>query len=212
MKILNHLIINKSGISFVDKHGNRLLFDKATRKIFNRFYSYIFDFQLYILHLFSDVVPFWSVRRSVFRSMGMKIRNSTLHMGIRVYNPKGVSIGEDTIIGFRSVLDGRDSLKIGNHVDIASEVMIYNSEHNIHSDKFEAINAPVTIEDYVFIGPRAIILPGVTLHKGAVVAAGAIVTKDVDENTIVAGVPAKPIGTRKSTDHKYILGRAQLFQ
>lgn len=212
MKILNNLLIDKNGVSFVDKHGNSLSISRATKKILDRFKSYIFDFELFVVHFVSDFVPFWSVRRSFFRSMGMKIQNSTIHMGVRTYNPRGISIGKDTIIGFRSTLDGRDALKIGNHVDIASEVMIYNSEHNIHSDNFEAIDAPVTIEDYVFIGPRAIILPGVTLHKGAVVAAGAIVTKDVEENTIVAGIPAKPIGVRKSSNHKYVLGRAQLFQ
>jgi acetyltransferase-like isoleucine patch superfamily enzyme len=54
----------------------------------------------------------------------------------------------------------------------------------------------VLIEDYVFIGTRAMILPGVILGKGCAVAAGAIVTKSVVPFTIVAGVPAKPIGHR----------------
>jgi maltose O-acetyltransferase len=90
--------------------------------------------------------------------------------------------------------------------------MIYNSEHNIHSEDFEAIEEPVEIGDYVFIGPRVIILPGVKIGKGAIVAAGAIVTKDVDEYAIVGGVPAEIIGERKQKDLHYKLGRTRLFQ
>ena len=68
------------------------------------------------------------------------------------------------------------------------------------------------IGDYVFIGPRAIILPGVKIGRGAVVAAGAVVTKDVPEKTIVAGVPAETIGERRVKEFNYRLGRARLWQ
>jgi acetyltransferase-like isoleucine patch superfamily enzyme len=110
------------------------------------------------------------------------------------------------------VLDGRDSIRIGDHVELASEVMIYNSEHDVHSETFEAISEPVVIGDYVFIGPRSIILPGVTVGDGAIVGAGAVVTKDVEPFTIVGGVPAKIIGKRKLTKPKYRLGRARWFR
>jgi maltose O-acetyltransferase len=107
-------------------------------------------------------------------------------------------------------------LKIGNHVDIASDVMIYNSQHDMTAEHFAAVESvvkePVTIEDYVFIGPRAIILPGVTIGKGAVVAAGAVVTKSVEPFAIVGGVPAKQIGERQNKDLNYRLGRAALFR
>jgi len=70
----------------------------------------------------------------------------------------------------------------------------------------------VNIKDYVFIGPRAIILPGVTIGRGAVVAAGAVVTKNVDELSIVGGVPAKEIGQRNGESLTYKLGRAAWFR
>ncbi|PIX73806.1 acyltransferase, partial [Candidatus Roizmanbacteria bacterium CG_4_10_14_3_um_filter_33_21] len=86
------------------------------------------------------------------------------------------------------------------------------SEHDINSPAFSAINAPVEIEDYVFIGPRAIILPGVTIGQGAIIAAGAVVTKLVPPFTIVAGVPARVIGERQIKDLHYRLGRARWFR
>lgn len=162
-------------------------------------------------------VPSHHFRRFCYRIEKMRIgKGSSIHMGAVFYNAGNISIGEDTIIGENAVLDGRAKLTIGNHVDIASEVMIYNSQHNINSEDFadpqEVICEPVTISDYVFIGPRAIILPGVTIGKGAVVGAGAVVTKNVEDFKIVGGVPAKEIGERKLKDPHYKLGRAAWFR
>ena len=82
----------------------------------------------------------------------------------------------------------------------------------MESVEFKARTDKVEIGDYVFVGPRAIILPGIKIGKGAVVAAGAVVTKDVPDFSIVGGVPAKIIGERNGKDPHYILGRARLFQ
>lgn len=158
-------------------------------------------------------VPSHHYRRFFYRMFGMKIgKGSTIHMRAGFYNAANIKIGEDSVIGEGAVLDGRDKLTIGNHVDIATEVMIYNAEHDVKDPDFRAIIAPVVIEDYVFIGPRAIILPGVTVKKGAVVGAGAVVTKDVGEGVIVGGVPAKQIGVRDTKDLNYRLGRAAWFR
>lgn len=158
-------------------------------------------------------IPLHHVRRAYYRFMGMKIgEGSSIHMGLMLYNPAGITIGKDTIVGEKCTMDGRAPLTIGSHVDIASEVMIYNSEHNINDPHFKAILAPVVIEEYVFIGPRAIILPGVIIGKGAIVGAGAVVTKDVTPYTIVGGVPAKIIGERKLKNPTYRLGRAAWFR
>ncbi len=197
---------------FKDRYGKSLSWTVALKKIVNRLYNYNLDLDVAMLWWLGNF-PFHSFRRFVFRCAGIKIgKGSTIHVGARFYYPKNITIGQGTIIGDHVTLDGRAPLHIGNHVDIASEAMIFNSQHDIHNPLFEAIEAPVTIQDYVFIGPRVIILPGVTLHKGAVVAAGAVVTKDVESGTIVGGVPAKPIGQRGITSYSYQLGRPRLFQ
>ena len=181
-------------------------------KIVRRISTIILEFEVMKLHL-AGCVPSHHFRRFFYRLAGVKIgKGSAIHMGARFYNPSNIEIGEDSVIGEGVVLDGRDKLMIGNHVDIASEVMIYNSEHDVQSDDFKAVSKQVIIEDYVFIGPRAIILPGVAIKKGAVVGAGAVVTKNVEEYEIVGGVPAIKIGERKVKNPQYKLGRAAWFR
>lgn len=195
-----------------DKDGRSLTTTQVYKKILVRFYNYWLDFELMILRWVGHI-PSHTIRKLKYKFSGIKIgKGSVIHMWANFFQPKNIEIGEDTIIGDHAFLDGRRKIKIGNHVDIASYVMIYNSEHDLSEGFFSAIEEDVEIEDYVFIGPRAIILPGVKIGKGAVVAAGAVVTKDVAEYAIVAGVPAKAIGERSNKKLNYRLGRARLFQ
>lgn len=183
-----------------------------TEKILGRIDAVELEFEM-MLQRYVGYIPLHHVRRFFYRLGGMKIgKGATIHCGAVFYDTRNIEIGEDSIIGENAVLDGRDMLIIGSHVDIASEVMIYNAEHDISDKKFAAHFAPVKIEDYVFIGPRVIILPGVTIGKGAIVGAGAVITKDVLPLSIVGGVPAKEIGKRKLTDLSYKLGRAAWFR
>lgn len=193
--------------------GYQLTAIEVLQKAVNRLYNIYLDLVLFKLNLISYLIPFHSLRNLAYRIAGVKIgKHSYLHMGVRFYYPKGIKIGSGTIIGDRCFLDGRAPLRIGNHTSIASQVLIYNSEHDIHSEDFKSVEEPVEIGDYVFIGPRAIILPGVKIGTGAVIAAGAVVTKNVGDFEIVGGVPARVIGERKIKDPNYRLGRARLFQ
>ena len=211
MKIVN-LNLGSDGVYFVDKDNNKLPMTDSVTKIFGRFGSYLLDLELLLLWILG-YFPSHLVRNIIYRIAGIKIsRKATIHMGARFFNPRNITIGEGTIIGGGCFLDGRAKISIGKQVDIASEVMIYNSEHDLKSKTFKAIEEPVTIGDYVFIGPRVIILPGVTIGNGAVVAAGAVVVKDVPEKAIVGGVPAKVIGERDIEKLNYKLGRPRLFQ
>lgn len=205
--------IGPKGLIFTDKQGKSLSTSEAKTKIVLRIHNWFLDFKLFLVHLVSLHLPFHSLRIFFFKLAGIKIgKSSSIHMGCKFFEPKNIQIGEDTKIGDRAFLDGRASLIIGNHVDIASEVMIYNSEHDIEDLNFKAKEEHVKISDYVFIGPRTIILPGVEIGRGAIIAAGAVVTKDVKDFEIVGGVPANKIGERVNKNLNYKLGRARLFQ
>lgn len=86
-----------------------------------------------------------------------------------------------------------NSIKIGENVAIAEDVIIRDSDNHPINGNYENISKPIIIGDKVWIGMRATILKGVTIGDGAVVAAGAVVTKDVLPGTLVAGVPAREI-------------------
>jgi len=211
MKITN-INLSPRGIYFEDKDGNKLTSSKAMGKVTNRFTQCFLDFWLLILWIIG-YFPSHTLRKFFYKLSGIKLgRGATFHMGARFFLPKNIEIGDGTIVGDHAFFDGRAKIKIGKHTDIASSVMIYNSEHDLSSPSFEATEEPVTIGNYVFIGPRVIIMPGVSIADGAVIAGGAVVTKDVPENTIVGGVPAKFIGERPLKKQNYKLGRARLFQ
>ena len=212
MLYLEHVYFDSGGFGFKDKQGRKLSVSQALGKILGRFASYIIDLDLFFLRL-AGWIPFHTFRILIYKLDGVKVgRKVHIHMGTQFFNPGNVKIGEGTIIGQNAFLDGRDKLTIGRHVDIASDVLIYNSEHDINSDDFSPVHASVEIGDYVFIGPRVIILPGVKIGKGAVIGAGAVVTKDIGDFEIAGGVPAKVIGERKIRDPEYVLGRSRLFQ
>lgn len=192
--------------------GKPLTTTEASAKAVGRVFNWVLDLELLVL-TWAGLVPSHLFRLLIYKMAGIKIgKGSRIHIGARFFYPANIRIGQGSIIGDNVFLDGRDKLIIGNNTDIASDVMILNSEHDINSEDFHATNAPVEIGDYVFIGPRVIILPGIKIDKGAVVAAGAVVTKDVGEYMVVGGVPAEVIGERKIKDLHYRLGRARLFQ
>jgi len=181
-------------------------------KLINRLLTIFNEFWLLVLRIVG-YIPLQSLRKMFYLLSGLKMPfNSTIHLEANFFNISHITIGQNTIIGYRAFLDGRGTLNIGNHVDIASEVLIYTDEHDVNSADFGNSFAPVTIKDYVFIGPRAIILPGVTIGRGAIVAAGAVVTKNIPDFEIWGGVPAKKISDRILKNPQYQLGRPMLFQ
>lgn len=137
---------------------------------------------------------------------GAKIgKGSVIYGGVDARCCRKILIGENCSVGHQAMLDGRGKLEIGNNVNLSSGVWIWTAEHDVQSPDFAGRNSPVVIEDYAWVGSRVTVLPGVRIGKGAVVASGAVVTKDVPEFTIVGGVPAKAIGTR-NRQLNYILG------
>jgi acetyltransferase-like isoleucine patch superfamily enzyme len=121
-------------------------------------------------------------------------------------------LGHHSVVGDHARLDGRRGITIGNNVDVSSEVKIFTLEHDIESPTFDVKGGPVVIEDWVYIGTAAIILPGVTIGEGAVVCSGAVVTKNVEPWTMVGGVPAKFIKKRPQVKYVQNTRHPALFQ
>jgi putative colanic acid biosynthesis acetyltransferase WcaF len=148
------------------------------------------------LKIFS-YAPLQSIRIVALRMAGARIgKDIVLGIGVEVLSPWRLRIGSHTNIGRHVRLDARGDLAIGDNVNISDEVAIWTAEHDIHSPDFAMVRAEVVIEDRVWLGFRSIILPGICLGNGCVVASGAVVTKDVSFCLLVGGVPAKVIGTR----------------
>lgn len=127
----------------------------------------------------------------------MKIGHDTnIEMGIRVFAPQRIIIHDNSVVHFDCILDGRCGLEIGNCVDIGHQVNIFTLQHDIDDPRYGTKGGKVVIDDYAVIGGRSTILPDVHIGKGAVVATGAVVTKDVGPYEMVGGVPARFIRKR----------------
>ena len=122
---------------------------------------------------------------------------SGIQMGCRFLNGRKIFLGKRNVINFGCRLDGRKfCIRTGHDVSIGPGAAILTLGHDPQSPDFSDRGGDVVIGDRVWIGYRAIVLPGVTIGDGAVVGSGAVVTTDVDPHTIVAGNPAKVIGQR----------------
>lgn len=135
------------------------------------------------------------------RIMRVSIGKDT-HISMRVFvtgypSRANVRIGDNCVINREAYLDGRVGVTIGNNVNVSFQACILSLHHDHNDAAFPAVGGAVTICDHAWIGARAILLPGVTVGEGAVVAAGAVVTRDVGPYEVVGGVPARKIGERK---------------
>lgn len=142
-------------------------------------------------------VPVHAVRRAFLRSCGMKIgKKVTLLRGTIVVKPERIVFGDRCLVGWNCFLGGEGGLIIGNNVNISSYTVLLGGYHDVNDPTFASIMTPLVIEDYVWIATRATVLAGLRIGRGAVIAAGAVVTRDVAPYAIVAGVPARKIGER----------------
>jgi len=129
-------------------------------------------------------------------------RNSILFCtGIISQKGTGIIIGDRTGISAGAYFSGQGGITIGSDVIMGPNVQIFSENHNYSDNKLTikeqgVTKLPVFIGDNCWIGASAIILAGVTIGNGCVIAAGSVVTKSVPANSIVAGVPAKVIKSR----------------
>lgn len=161
-------------------------------------YRWIAAFVLeYVVNDILPHIPFWTIRKSVLKLLRLSIGSGSFVMKDVYFMalPK-ISIGRHSHINRGCMLDGRGSISIGDSVSVSFGVKILSGGHDHQSEMFRGRFLPVRIEDHAWIGGNAIILQNVHIGKGAVVCAGAVVTKDVEPYAIVGGVPARKIGER----------------
>lgn len=182
----------------MNKVIDRLRKIKIMRLIAGVIYAFIFE---YMTNHIITVLPVSRVRWGYYKYVLKHdiAKTAYLYMGLYFYvSRRKVKIGDKTNINRKCILDGRGGLVIGDNVNISAEVAIYTAGHKINSSQFEYYTKPVEICNHVWIGTRAMIMPGVKVGAGAMVLPAAVVTKDVPPFAIVGGVPAKIIGGRNN--------------
>lgn len=129
--------------------------------------------------------------------------NVKLDKGVRVLatNTSTILLKEGTGVGCFSVLNGGDSITVGKKVLISGFVYLQTSKHQYKPGEFIRDQGfdhnPVVIEDDVWIGAHTVVLPNCVIRSKAVVGSNAVVVKDIEENSVVGGIPAKPIKIRE---------------
>lgn len=137
--------------------------------------------------------------RYLKRALGKIGDGASVLRHVKILEAKNIFLGDRVVINENVLLDGRGVLEIENDTDIATNVSIWTMEHDPNSETHESRTGKVHIGHHVWIASGATILPGVSIGDGAVVAAGAVVTKDVPSKAIVAGIPARVIGERNNS-------------
>lgn len=168
---------------------------------------------IFLNNFIANKVPFHFVRRNWYRRI-MKFDvadSSAVLMGVTFDARKGFVMGENSVVNEYARMDTRGGIVLGRNVSISSRATILTASHDPNSADFTGFEQAVSIGDYVWIGLNALIMPGVTIGEGAVVAAGAVVTRSVAPFDIVAGVPARPVG-RRNTDLRYSTRYQRLFK
>jgi acetyltransferase-like isoleucine patch superfamily enzyme len=151
--------------------------------------------------LIKNIITEYKYRNIKFKNIGnnCKYKGFTNSFHYSSY----ISFGNNVFIGPNADFDGAGGIEIGNGVIFAPDVCIYSRTHNFDSEDLNALpfdnvmlTAPVVIKDYVWIGRKVIILPGVTIGTGAIIGAGAVVSKDIPDYAIAVGNPAKIVKYR----------------
>jgi maltose O-acetyltransferase len=154
-----------------------------------------------VAHIYNTVItrmPSRHLRTCYLKMFLREIGEGTgVQMGCRFLHGRKISLGKRNVINFDCLFDGRRyPIRTGDDVSIGPEAAILTLGHDPQSPDFVDRGGEVTIGNHVWIGYRALVLPGVSIGEGAVIAAAAVVTRDVTPFAIVAGSPARKIGER----------------
>ena len=170
---------------------------------FNYVKDCILRFVNFLYNNLVTYIPSHDIRNVYIRIAGGRIGQSRIDLKCYIRGIHKLQIGHGTHINHGCLLDGIGGLTIGDNCSVSYGCKIMTGSHNVNSPIFKGNHGPIYIEDFVWIGVNAVILSNVKIGKGAIVCAGAVVTKNVPAYAIVGGVPARIIGERcKNLDYK----------
>jgi maltose O-acetyltransferase len=200
--------------SRVTERGDRPPYTGLARRVTAKWRLFAVRVLNYLTNHIVSHVPSFALRRAWYRHiLGIQFGpHSGIYLGCYIWfygrgqiRHYGVRIGASSRVNRNCTLDVRGGLQVGDNVSISPDVAILTIA-NLETSRSHGEGKPVVIEDNVWIGTRAMIMPGVTLGRGSVVAAGAVVMRDVPPQAVVFGVPARPVGTRTEEEADYVLG------
>ncbi len=166
--------------------------------------SYYHSFKGYLVGYIFTAIPSRRLRNRLLRIGGIRMgKDVRIYLNCKVRNPSGITIHPGVSIGPGVLLDGRKGITIHENAVLAYEAIVWSLNHDYNDIGFAGKGSPVEIGAFAWICSRSIILPGIKIGEGAVVASGAVVTKDVPPYTIVGGIPARQIGIRDRKDYNY---------
>jgi acetyltransferase-like isoleucine patch superfamily enzyme len=141
---------------------------------------------------------------------GLLDRRVTILPGAKLTSCDRIEFGYDILVSHQAFLQGAGGIRFGDRIMLGPRVTLITANHDVRTRL--GLVAPIRIEDDVWIGAGAVVLPGVTIGRGSIVAAGAVVARDVGPGVLVGGVPARVIKTLGEVSNEYFATASWLGQ
>lgn len=167
---------------------------KGLKKIFR---PEIFFFKRWFTNTIINKVPSWTIRKIWYRVIGMKIgKGSCIDMNCYFLAPGEIAIGNNVHINQGCFLDARGGLVFEDNVSVSHYSKFVTGGHDWNDPEFKGIFLPIRVKEYAWVGVQCVILQGVTIGKGSVIASCSLVNKDTEDYSLYGGIPAKKIKNR----------------
>lgn len=167
-------------------------FDKGAGK-FKQF-MWFFAHALFIK---SSLIPVMGFKKFLLQWFGAKIGEGlVIKPSVHIKFPWKLELGDNVWLGEHVWIDNLDKVKIGNNVCLSQGALLLTGNHDYTLSSFDFKNAPIFLEDGVWIGAKAVVCPGVTCRSHSILSVGSIATKNLDEYTIYQGCPARAVRKR----------------